>query len=177
MTPADLIIRQARPGEEALVSALATRTFRDAYGPANSPADLALHIEQHCSVAYFARRLADPASCVLLAETGGAATGYAELARGTTPPGVPEPARQLVRFYLEQAWIGRGVSQRLMAATVAEARGQGADHLWLTVWEQAPRPIAFYGKCGFRPAGTIGFAVGADLQRDILMVLDLRGSA
>lgn len=177
MTPADLTIRRAQPGEEELLSALAARTFREAYGSANSPEDLARHLQQHCSVAYFARRLAEPTSSVLVAETGGAVAGYAELAKGTTPDGVPEPARQLVRFYLEQAWIGRGISGPLMAASVAEARDRGAMHLWLTAWEQALRPIAFYRKCGFRAIGTIGFAVGADLQRDLLLVMDLRGSA
>lgn len=168
-----LTVRRAGPGQEAQLSALAERTFRAAYGPANTAADLALHLERHCSPAYFARRLADPGSSVLLAEVQGAAAGYAELAPGEPPPEVPARARQLVRFYLEQEWIGRGVSGPLMAAAIEEARARGAQTLWLTVWEEAPRPIAFYRKCGFRQAGTVGFTIGTDVQRDLLMVLDL----
>lgn len=160
-----------------MLSALATRTFRDAYGPANSPEDVARHLQQHCSVSYFAMRLSEPASTVLVAETGGVVAGYVELAKGTTPAGVPEPARQLVRFYLEQAWIGRGVSGPLMAAAVEEARSRGAETLWLTVWEKAPRPLAFYRKCGFRQAGTVSFTIGTDVQQDLLMVRDLRRPA
>lgn len=155
------------------LAALAGRTFVAAYGAANTAADLALHLQQTCSVAYFTRRLADAGSAVLLAETAGGMAGYAELAEGMTPAGVPEPARQLVRFYLEQQWIGRGVSAPLMAAAIEEARSRAVEHLWLTVWEAAPRPIAFYKKCGFRQAGTITFTVGADPQRDLLMILDL----
>lgn len=177
MTPTDLIIRRAHPGEKADLAALAERTFVAAYGAANTPANLALHVRQTCTVAYFTRRLADPGSSVLLAETEGGVAGYAELAPGETPPGVPEPARQLVRFYLEQRWIGRGIAAPLMAAAVQEARDRAAEHLWLTVWEAAPRPIAFYTKHGFRRSGAITFTVGADPQRDLLMILNLRGPA
>lgn len=173
MTPTDLTIRRAHPGEAGQLAALAERTFVAAYGAANAPDDLARHLQQTCTTAYFTDRLADPGSSVLLAEAGGRAAGYAELAKGETPPGVPEPARQLVRFYLEQEWIGRGISGPLMAAAVEEARNRAAEHLWLTVWEAAPRPIAFYRKCGFRQSGTITFSVGADPQQDLLMVLDL----
>lgn len=174
MTPPGLIIRRAQPGEARELAALAERTFMAAYGPANTPADLALHLSQHCSSAYFERRLADPESSVLLAEAAGSPAGYAELAPGQTPVGVRPPARQLVRFYLEQAWIGRGVSGPLMVAAIEEARSRAAETLWLTVWEAAPRPIAFYLKCGFRQAGMVSFTIGADVQQDLLMVRDLR---
>lgn len=173
MTPTHLTIRQAHAEEAGQLAALAERTFVAAYGAANSPADLALHLQQTCTRAYFTHRLADPGSSVLIAEADRSVAGYAELAKGETPPGVPEPARQLVRFYLEQEWIGRGVSGPLMAAAVEEARSRAAEHLWLTVWEAAPRPIAFYRKCGFRQAGTNTFRVGADPQEDLLMILDL----
>lgn len=173
MTAPALIIRRAHAGEETELAALAERTFVAAYGAANTPEDLALHLQQTCTAEYFARRLAEPASCVLVAEAGGRTAGYAELAQGVTPSRVPEPARQLVRFYLEQEWIGRGIAAPLMAAAVRDGRDRGARSLWLTVWEAAPRPIAFYLKCGFRPSGTITFTVGADPQQDLLMVLDL----
>ena len=156
-----------------MLAALAERTFVAAYGAANTPTDLALHLQQTSTVEYFTRRLEEPESSVLLAEVEGVAAGYAELARGETPPGVPEPARQLVRFYLEQRWIGQGIAGPLMAAALRDGRDRGAIYLWLTVWEAAPRPIAFYLKCGFRPAGTIIFTIGTDPQQDLLMVLDL----
>jgi GNAT superfamily N-acetyltransferase len=151
VTPPGFIIRRAQTLEAHDVAALAGRTFVAAYGASNTPADVALHLSQHCSTAYFERRLADPLTT-----------------------GVHPPARQLVRFYLEQSWIGRGVSGPLMVAAIEEARSRGAEALWLTVWEAAPRPIAFYLKCGFRSAGTIPFRIGTDVQRDLLMVRDLR---
>ncbi len=173
MTRTDLTIRRAQAGEETALAALAERTFVAAYGAANTPADLTLHLQQTCTVEYFARRLTEAASSVLVVEAGDRMAGYAELSPGVTPPAVPEPARQLVRFYLEQEWIGRGIAAPLMAAAIRDGRDRGARYLWLTVWEAAPRPIAFYRKSGFRQAGTITFTIGTDPQQDLLMVLDL----
>lgn len=168
-----LLIRPARTGEAAELAALAERTFVAAYGAANTAENLRLHLQRTCTPEYFTDRLTDPGTTILRADIAGTLAGYAELSPGDTPPAVPQPARQLVRFYLEQQWIGRGVSGPLMAAALREARERGARHLWLTVWEAAPRPIAFYRKCGFRQAGTITFCIGTDPQRDLLMVRDL----
>ena len=45
----------------------------------------------------------------------------------------------------------------------------GADVVWLGVWEENPRGIAFYRKCGFAVVGSHIFVVGTDPQRDVLM--------
>ena len=50
------------------------------------------------------------------------------------------------------------------------ARGFGAQHLWLAVWERNPRAIAFYGKCGFADVGDTEFYVGPDRQIDRVLV-------
>jgi ribosomal protein S18 acetylase RimI-like enzyme len=57
-----------------------------------------------------------------------------------------------------------------MDAVVAAARSRGARTLWLGVWERNARGIAFYRKCGFRPAGTQTFVLGTDPQRDLVLV-------
>jgi ribosomal protein S18 acetylase RimI-like enzyme len=60
-----------------------------------------------------------------------------------------------------------------MTATIEHARFSGASVLWLGVWERNPRAIRFYEKCGFRDVGSQIFVLGADRQRDRVMVLSL----
>ena len=60
-----------------------------------------------------------------------------------------------------------------MRTCIASARAHGADWLWLGVWEQNPRAIAFYQKHGFRTIGEQTFVLGTDRQRDLVMALDL----
>jgi diamine N-acetyltransferase len=70
-------------------------------------------------------------------------------------------------------WHGRGVSRPLMDAAIAEARARGGQRIWLGVWEENPRAIAFYRKCGFIEVGTQDFRLGNDLQRDRVMSMEL----
>jgi diamine N-acetyltransferase len=56
-----------------------------------------------------------------------------------------------------------------MTAVIERARQQGADQVWLGVWEHNPRAIAFYRKWGFSEVGDHIFPLGTDPQRDIVM--------
>jgi ribosomal protein S18 acetylase RimI-like enzyme len=56
-----------------------------------------------------------------------------------------------------------------MAAAEDEARLRGVQLIWLTVWQQAPRPIAFYRRAGFEIIGTATFRFGERLDDDFLM--------
>lgn len=175
MTPLGLRIRPAVPADVPALADLMARTFRDAFGPANRPEDLALHLARSYGPAQQRRELADPAVSTLLAEVDGVLGGYAQLKDEPERPAAVTGLAplQLWRFYLDQAWIGRGVAQVLMAAVKQTARSRGARTLWLGVWEQNPRGIAFYRKAGFEAVDRMVFHVGADPQTDLVMVHDL----
>jgi ribosomal protein S18 acetylase RimI-like enzyme len=65
------------------------------------------------------------------------------------------------------------VAQLLMAECVAEARRRGGRTLWLGVWQENPRAIAFYRKAGFGVVGTTAFRLGSQVQDDHVMALEL----
>ncbi len=170
MTPPDgLVIRRGVSGDAAMLAELAARTFRDTYGAQNSPEHLAEHLSSHFSPALQGAELVDPALTTLIAEVRGVPAGFAQISTRTSPDLPPAGARFLSRFYLDQAWIGRGLAQPLMAAVVESARLGGGSYLWLTVWEENPRAVAFYRKCGFVVAGQTTFVLGGDPQKDWLM--------
>ncbi len=165
-------VRAARPEDAPRLADLAARTFRDAFGPENKPADLALHLATHYTADRMEAEIRDPGCTTLLAEVDGTLVGYAQLFDKASPvPGASRngPGRMLHRFYLEQAWIGRGIAQQLMAAVKEDGMRRGAGFLWLTVWQRNPRAVAFYRKCGFTVAGDTTFMVGTDAQRDWVM--------
>jgi GNAT superfamily N-acetyltransferase len=80
---------------------------------------------------------------------------------------------EVQRIYADRAWHGRGVGSALLKACVEQSRAWACDVLWLGVWEQNPRGIAFYEKWGFRRVGAQRFLVGTDSQRDHVMALGL----
>jgi diamine N-acetyltransferase len=165
-----LTIRRAEPADALWLAALAERTFRETYTAHNTAENMESYVAGHFGPERQARELRDPDLSTLVAELDGQAAGYVQLGRGPAPAGIsgPEPM-EIVRFYVDHPWHGRGVAQRLMAAAVDEARAAGARTLWLGVWERNDRAIAFYHKCGFHDAGTQIFVLGSDRQRDLVL--------
>jgi len=76
---------------------------------------------------------------------------------------------EIRRFYVDAPWHGKGLAQRLMTTVLEFCTGARADMVWLGVWEENPRGIAFYAKCGFAPVGHHTFVLGSDPQKDVLM--------
>ena len=166
----DLIIRRGTIDDAALLSELGARTFSDTFAADNTPEDLAAYMATAFSVAQQRAELEDPAATFLIAEVDGHAAGYAKLRDSEPEHGIagPKPV-ELVRLYAAREWLGRGIGQELMRASLDEARQSGYETIWLGVWERNPRAQAFYRKWNFRTVGEHMFQLGTDLQRDLLM--------
>ncbi len=164
------VIRPARLPDAPWLAALAERTFRETYAAHNTPDDMERYAAEHFGPARQEAELCDERMVTLVAEVDGRPAGYAQLTHGAPPPSVTGPVpMEIVRFYVDRPWHGRGLAQQLMAAAADSARAAGARTLWLGVWERNRRAIAFYRKCGFDEAGTQIFVLGADHQRDLVL--------
>ena len=170
-------IRIARESDAALLAELAERTFREAFGDDNTPADMDLHCARNYGVEIQRRELADPRVTYLIAEVAGNAAAFALVREGSdTPACVTGPAPvEILRFYVDRRWHGRGVAQALMAACDGEARRRGARTIWLGVFERNQKARRFYEKVGFRDVGAKTFTVGTDVQSDRVVARSLIG--
>ena len=172
--PTTPTIRRATAADGSTLAELAARTFRQAFGAQNRPEDLELHLQTRYGTRQQEAELRDPSMTAFLVELDGEAIGYAQVRAGPPPSCISGPAPlELFRFYVDEAWKGQGIARPLMDAVIAEARARSAERLWLGVWEENPRAIAFYGKCGFRDVGSQTFMVGTDPQRDRVLELQL----
>jgi ribosomal protein S18 acetylase RimI-like enzyme len=171
VTPA---IRRASRADAGRLAEFAARTFSETYAAFNDPADMSSHLAAKYSEAKQAAEIADPGGTYLLAELDGRLVGYALVVGNRAPDGMALPAPvEVVRFYVASDWHGRGVAQSLMAACIAEGRRRGGGTLWLGVWQENPRAIAFYLKAGFRIVGTTSFRLGSQVQDDHVMAMAL----
>lgn len=167
-------IRTANPQDSASLAAIAEHTFREAFGTDNSLEDLELHCAQNFHAEIQGREIADPQLITLLAEFAGKLVGFAQLRLDKAKSSVHgERPAELNRFYIASEWHGRGVAHDLMRAVLMSASRAGSDCVWLGVWEQNPRAIAFYGKFGFQAVGHHTFMVGRDPQRDLILATDI----
>lgn len=165
-----LIIRRANADDADLLAELGARTFSETFASENAPEDMAAYLASSFNSARQASEIADASSTFFIAEVDGVAAGYAKL-QDSEPPADVRAAKpvELVRLYVSEEWLGRGVGEVLMRACVEEARRTGHEAIWLGVWERNGRAQAFYRKWGFREVGEHVFRLGSDRQTDILM--------
>ena len=173
MTPCT--IRPAGPADAEALAAFGERTFREAFGPANIPANTDAYVRGAYGAAIQRAELHDERiPCLVAVDAEGALTAYAQLRLGgPSPSAAAGSSCELWRFYVDRPWQGQGLAAQLMSAVKAHARAAGCTTLWLAVWEHNPRAIAFYTREGFRLVGSQPFQLGDDLQTDQVMLTTL----
>jgi RimJ/RimL family protein N-acetyltransferase len=174
----EAVIRRAGVDDAPALAAFAERTFRETFAADNNPDDFELYVRSAFGHAIQRAELCDPNVVTLILDAGAGPAGYAQLWTASEPE-VPMPGRaiELRRFYIDRPWHGRGLARTLMAAVEREAADRGAVALWLGVWEQNRRAIAFYRKCGFLDVGSHVFVLGRDPQTDRIMMRPVAGQA
>lgn len=168
------LIRQAGPQDLDLLAELSVSTFREAFESFYSAANFDAFLQGAFNPEKLGRELADPACTFLIAGMEGVPVGYALVRRGPAEACVqgPDPI-ELVRIYVLQKAVGKGLGPALMEACIGVAKTQGARTLWLGVWERNSRALAFYTRNGFVDVGYHHFQVGSQTDIDRILVKDL----
>jgi len=170
-----LRFRRAIPSDAATLAEFGARTFAETFGAANSPQNMAAYLASNYGVPLQTAELGDPDILTVVIESEGQLVAYAQVRRRAPPEGLEaESPIELWRFYVDRPWQGRGLAQSLMEHVHTAANELGGQIIWLSVWEQNARAIAFYQKSGFLIAGTKDFCLGSDLQTDFVMVAKVR---
>lgn len=163
-------IRSATGQDNRLLAEIGAETFYESFAADNLPGDMNAYLSYAFSPAVQGGELADPRSRFLVAEVEDSVAGYMHLKFGfASRLNLGQKPMKIERLYTRKAWQGKGVGACLMQRGLYEAQAAGCDAVWLGVWENNPRAIAFYRRWGFEEAGYQPFQLGDDLQRDLLM--------
>ncbi|MFL5593768.1 MAG: GNAT family N-acetyltransferase [Gemmatimonadaceae bacterium] len=159
-----------------MLAALGARLFADTYGPTHPEPELSRYLARSFSVDGVRVAIADADVTMLAAQDDeGNAIGYAYLRASPEPPVGVQGSRvfEIVRFYVDGAYQGRGVGAALMEECVKDAAMRGADTVWLQVWKEAPWAVGFYGRMGFSVVGSAAFYFGDQIGDDHVMAKSL----
>ena len=99
----------------------------------------------------------------------GQVVGYLKLGPSALPIETTGRAIELRQIYLLKEHHGSGLAKALSEWAIEEARRQGFDELYLTVFVDNHRARRFYDRYGFEPVGRYDFMVGEQADEDIIM--------
>jgi diamine N-acetyltransferase len=154
---------------EAIVS-LGIRTFRDTFDEVNTPENMMRYLNETFTLKRIGEEILEPDSAFFLAEQESTIIGYARVRYADKPDGVGEgKAIEIERLYADKKFLGKRVGYLLMSECLQFARDNNCKWVWLGVWENNERAIAFYKRWGFERFGEHVFMLGNDAQTDWLM--------
>ncbi len=80
---------------------------------------------------------------------------------------------EVERIYIKSKFQKNGLGKVLINKAIETAVESGKRKIWLGVWEENNKAIAFYKNMGFVQEGTHSFFMGEDEQVDYIMVKTL----
>jgi ribosomal protein S18 acetylase RimI-like enzyme len=162
-------IRVVRDNDADCLSKFAKLVFAETYGHALAPESLANYLQIEFSPLKIRSHFENSVHRVLDAEDE--IVGWGALNETIAPSCVLQTrAVELSRFYIHADHRGSGASDALLAQLETDAISRDYQTLWLCVWRENARAIAFYRRRGFEIVGQKEVWVEDVLFNDWVMV-------
>lgn len=171
----NISIRPASLSDISKLRKIGRRTFEETFSGSNTPENMVRYLDESFSAEKLASELSDPDAAFYFAVSGEEVIGYLKLNFGASQTELNDNRSvEIERIYVLKEFHGQKVGQMLYEKAIHVAREACADYIWLGVWEENPRAIAFYEKNGFKPFDKHIFKLGDDEQTDLMMKLELK---
>ncbi len=151
-------------------------TFAQTFNEHNNPEDMQAYLNNSFSAEKLSSELNDQNSTFYFAVDNSINTvvGYLKVNTGDAQSEKKDlNAFEIERIYVDKTYFGKKVGQLLFDKAIEIAKSKKVSYVWLGVWEENHRALAFYTKNGFKAFDKHLFKLGNDEQFDILMKLKL----
>lgn len=146
------------------------QTFIDTYAQFNTPENMQQYVASHFGLAQVEKELRDEKVQYLLMKQNEQLIGFVKLVKDHSAEGLEgRKVVELERIYVVKDHHGQKLGAKLMQACLDWSKNAGFDTVWLGVWEQNQKALAFYEKMGFQRFGEHVFVLGTEVQNDFLM--------
>ena len=153
---------------------ISRQTFYETFASGNTEENMKQYLENGFAFEKLTAELNDVNSESYFAMLDDNVIGYLKLNFGQSQTELQDDrGLEIERIYVLREFHGKNVGQILYNKAIQIARQNKAEYVWLGVWEENPRAIAFYKKNGFVEFDKHIFKLGDDEQTDIMMKLKL----
>lgn len=154
---------------------ISRKTFYDTFAKDNSEENMQLYLDENVTLPKLTAEISNPDSEFYFVRMGSEVIGYLKVNFGPAQTEVKDPqGLEIERIYVTKEYFGKNIGQALFSKATDIAKAHQLKYIWLGVWEENKRAIAFYTKNGFTTFGKHTFVVGKDEQTDLMMKLELQ---
>ena len=158
--------------ELAALRAISCSTFSQTFLEQNTAEDMEAYLTSSFSLEKLTQEITNPNSAFFFAKENEQVIGYLKVNTGDAQTELKDlNAFEIERIYVDKAYLGKKIGQLLFEKAIELAKSKNATYVWLGVWEENYRALAFYEKNGFVPFDKHVFMLGSDAQTDIMMKL------
>ena len=167
-------IIRAKDTDVELLRHLAIQTFKEAFAEGNSETEMTLYLEKSFSREQLLKELNSASSEFYMVYLEDIPLAYLKVNFGNAQTeSIDADALEIERIYVLKTYYGKSVAQLLLNKSITIARQNQKTFIWLGVWENNHRAVAFYKKNGFEVFGEHVFQFGNEPQTDLLMRLNI----
>jgi ribosomal protein S18 acetylase RimI-like enzyme len=162
------VFRDAVPADLPAIDRVFRTSFCDTFADLYRPDDLEAFLGQFTSAAW-REEFEEARYRFRVAEAGGEIVGFVKLGPSALPIETDKRAIELRQIYILKQHHGSGIAAALIDWAIEQARRQGFEELYLTVYVDNNRAKRFYDRYGFEAVGRYDFMVGSQADEDIIM--------
>ena len=153
---------------------LGRQAFTETFAPYNTQEDLQDYLNEGFNELKLLRELNNPDSAFFFAVAEGKNVGYLKINTGLAQTELKvADSLEIERIYVLREFFHLKAGQVLLDKAKKIALEKGMKRIWLGVWEENFRALAFYRKNGFVEFDKHIFRMGKDEQTDLMMQLIL----
>lgn len=158
-----ITIVRATKDDFTLLTQIGVPSFLTAHGHSATKEVVDAFMQQYYSEEAFQRELEIESNIYHVIFQDDMPVGYAKILLNATHPDIAKPnVTKLERLYLLKEYFGLGLAQHLVRFTIDYAKKFGQEGMWLHVWIENKRAVAFYKKMGFKVIGAYDFKLTDD---------------
>lgn len=168
-------IKKASLSDIEILQKIGKQTFIETFAAVNTPENMANYLEESFNTNQLTTELNNPDSQFYLAILENEVIGYLKINFGKAQTeSINDNALEIHRIYVLKQFHGKKIGQLFVDKVLEIVNEYPAEYIWLGVWEENHRAIAFYTKNGFAEFDKHIFTLGDDVQTDLLMKLQLK---
>ena len=144
-----LNLKKASLNYASLLDHIGSTTFYDTFHTFHTKEDMEEYLQTAYSLSTIQKYLQDPSIYYAIAYHQETPVGYLKLKFASTHALLKGKQVELEKIYVVDSEFGKGAGKLLMDHALVIAKQHQYEILFLGVWEQNHRAVAFYKKYGF----------------------------